>query len=300
MSAPNEALVGDDIATTSPQPPSRRGAAVAGTVLAVLVLGLLVGALGWRATGGRWLTVATPSMGRAAPVGTLVLTRPVKVADLRVGDIVTYHPPTEPNQTYTHRIVELTADGGFRTRGDINGTTDPWTAHQSDVVGKVVARWWGIGWLIKAFPILVLGGIVVWLGTHALASVRWRAPLRVIGFAFVATIAAFVVKPFVRTVLVTTSSDSAGAHATIVSTGLLPIRVRATPGGTHTDLIAGQVGRVTADRLGKDGQYHLVNTLHLSLPWWIAVILVCASPLIYCLTVGLPGVPLRAEPTHAA
>ncbi len=47
----------------------RRRVAVAGWVLAgLIVLGLVLTAVGWRVSGGRWLDIATPSMGRAAPV----------------------------------------------------------------------------------------------------------------------------------------------------------------------------------------------------------------------------------------
>jgi len=69
------------------------------------------------------MMVTTPSMGPAAPVGTLILTRPVRIGDTRVGDIIAFHPPTEPRETFTHRVVTVDPDGGLRTRGDINGAT---------------------------------------------------------------------------------------------------------------------------------------------------------------------------------
>ncbi len=53
----------------------------------------------WFATGGRWLIVETPSMGRSAPVGTLLWVEPVH--DLHVGDVISFHPPGEPKITYT-------------------------------------------------------------------------------------------------------------------------------------------------------------------------------------------------------
>lgn len=67
--------------------------------------------------------------------GALVFEREVPVADLRVGDIITYLPPKDSGLTelVTHRILSITedasADGGllFRTKGDANASADPWT-----------------------------------------------------------------------------------------------------------------------------------------------------------------------------
>lgn len=128
---------GDGRGVWPPLPPPRRrlGPRVLAGVLGLLVLAGLAAAVLWHtALGGRWQVVATPSMGTAAPVGTLVLTVPAdRVA---VGDIVTYHPPVanHPNSV-THRVISVEPDGGFRTRGDINGAVDPWTVRPSNLVG---------------------------------------------------------------------------------------------------------------------------------------------------------------------
>ncbi|WP_434318962.1 S26 family signal peptidase [Leifsonia sp. P73] len=62
-------------------------------------------------TGWRWFIVESPSMGRTAPVGTLVVTSPVSVSAVHVGDVITFHPPTSPDETYTHRVREVTPPG---------------------------------------------------------------------------------------------------------------------------------------------------------------------------------------------
>ena len=106
------------------------------TVLTVAVVAV---ALGFQASGGRWFIVETPSMGQAAPVGTFVLTQPVAVGDLAVGDIVSFHPPTAPGEVYTHRIVST--DGGLvTTQGDINSVSDPWTLSDGDLIGRAFAK----------------------------------------------------------------------------------------------------------------------------------------------------------------
>ena len=75
------------------------------------------------------MMVTSPSMGAAAPVGTLLLTRPVTAGQVRVGDIIAFHPAIEPRVSFTHRVVEVDPAGGLHTRGDLNGATDPWTLH---------------------------------------------------------------------------------------------------------------------------------------------------------------------------
>jgi signal peptidase I len=57
----------------------------------------------------------------------------VPVAELRVGDVITYIPPAGagPRHLVTHRIHSVDRDGSgrpvFRTKGDANRVADPWT-----------------------------------------------------------------------------------------------------------------------------------------------------------------------------
>lgn len=65
--------------------------------------------------------------------GSLLYADEVPVAELRVGDVITYTPPSGagPDGPVTHRIVAIrdTGRGGpvFRTKGDANRSRDPWT-----------------------------------------------------------------------------------------------------------------------------------------------------------------------------
>ncbi|MDA8438557.1 MAG: hypothetical protein M0Z51_06825 [Propionibacterium sp.] len=74
------------------------------------------------------------------------------------------------------------ADGGYRTRGDINGTQGPWPLTRSQVMGVVIARVPGAGFLLRALPWLVLGRLLAWLATARLGTSR-RELARVIGSA---------------------------------------------------------------------------------------------------------------------
>lgn len=79
----------------------------------------------------RIVPVLSGSMSGYAETGDAVVLRPVATADLRVGDVIAFHPPL-PNAPLTlHRVVEREhVDGrvAVRTRGDANAATDPWLA----------------------------------------------------------------------------------------------------------------------------------------------------------------------------
>ncbi len=74
---------------------NRWRAAAAAAVLLVVLAGC-----GWWATGGRWMIVATPSMGQAAPVGTVVFTRPVDITHIALGQVISFHPPAGSMELY--------------------------------------------------------------------------------------------------------------------------------------------------------------------------------------------------------
>jgi signal peptidase I len=106
-----------------------RAAGVAG-LLACLGLGALLAipaALGFK----RYVIVGR-SMTGTYDRGSLVLDRPVPVAALRVGDVITYTPPGPPGRLgpVTHRIVWIGRDEkgrrAYRTKGDANPVADPW------------------------------------------------------------------------------------------------------------------------------------------------------------------------------
>lgn len=261
---------------------------------------LIVSAAAFYLTGGRWLGVRTPSMGEAAPVGTLVLTRPEAIGDLRIGDVISYRPPPEPKVTYTHRIV-ATGPDGVRTRGDINGAIDPWTVGQGDLVGKVEVRLWGVGWLARALPVLLLGGLVLWALTRWLLP-RWlHSPVRMVGGALLVLVLAGLLHPFAAATQLTTTTRNGATEVALVSTGILPIRLEATNAdATPLDLQAGQTGVISITGQPADGRANISLGLHMSIGWWAVLVLFWLSPLLWVLLVGLRPVPAAAEPVVPA
>lgn len=267
--------------------PLRRLAVFAALAICIVTAG---GAAAFFADGGRLFVVRTPSMGTTAPVGTLVLTRPVAAPDVRVGDVIAFHPPTNPATTYTHRVVSV--DGGaIRTRGDVNGAPDPWTLTGTDLIGRTVVVAPGVGWLLRAVPYLVGGGLLVWLLTKLWISPARRGPARLVGGSIVFLVATQVLQPFVGVSQLASGADAEGGTTiAAVSTGLLPVELSPAAGTGHADpLVLGAAGRTGTSVItgGVPGeQFHLDAALHLSPLQWVIALLICASPMLWTMLVG--------------
>lgn len=117
-----------------------------GTVLSVAALTLaiavaLVTIVIPKLMGAAPYTVLTGSMRPAMAPGELAIVDPVEVADIRIGDVITYQPaPGEP-QVVTHRVVGINAASGgertFLTQGDANTTPDAEPVIEAQIRGKV-------------------------------------------------------------------------------------------------------------------------------------------------------------------
>lgn len=118
--------------TTTPTPPRGRRLARAAGTLAVAAALLLAGLmLGPPLLGLQRYVITGGSMEGSISRGSIVFDRAVPVADLRVGDVITYEPPNRAWGRVTHRIVRIGrgphGERRFRTRGDANPSPDPWS-----------------------------------------------------------------------------------------------------------------------------------------------------------------------------
>jgi signal peptidase I len=259
-------------------------AAAVSALLACLVL--VLGGAGWRLTGGSWAVIETPSMGRAAPVGTLILTRPAALEHIQVGDVVTYRPRNAHNTLYTHRVVTKYPDSTVQVQGDINGTADPFPVGQEDLVGKVVARWVGVGWLVRALPTVLLAMVVLLVATGRYVPLRWRSSVRILGACLVFAVTSLLLRPFVHPILIAVTDNATGQQASVVSGGLLPIRVTGSDGG-HIDLSAGETGVVQVAARQAGGALMVNGSPHLTGWWLVASVGVSLLPMLWCAVVGL-------------
>ncbi|MDQ0032174.1 signal peptidase I [Arthrobacter bambusae] len=105
---------------------------ISSTVMVAAVAAFLFLAVGPRVLGYQTSTMLTGSMSPLINPGDVVVTVPVAVRDLKVGDIITYHIPVQDQRVETHRIIDLVVNNQgtatVRTKGDANNGADPWTA----------------------------------------------------------------------------------------------------------------------------------------------------------------------------
>ena len=156
-------------------------ALVAGLAALVIVVPLVAG--------GTALTVLTSSMEPKYPAGTLIVTKPTPVDEIRVGDVLTYQIRSGSPAVISHRVItrSISTDGttSFITQGDNNSDPD------SEPVRAVQAKgtlWYAIpllGWVNNAISgesrgilvPLVAGSLFAyagWLVVSALLARRRR------------------------------------------------------------------------------------------------------------------------------
>lgn len=258
--------------------------------MAAVALTLVAGAaIGWSA-GWRAHVMVTPSMGRVAPVGTLVISRPTHPGDVRVGRLVVAHPPGRSGTTFVHRVVVVTGPGpaSVATRGDLDGTNDPWTLTRRDVQGTPVAMVPVAGYAVRMLPWAVLGGLAIAVATHGVRAGR-RRPVRIVAGALLADILLWQFRPLARMSLLAHDVTNGHGSAAVVPTGILPLHVRAT-GGSQVTLLPGQMGRLDVSRLAPGGAFHLDAAVRLS-GWWWLVLAAWAVPLLVALLPPAPRDP---------
>lgn len=259
--------------------------AAAGLGLAAAALALVL------SLGFRFSVVVTPSMGQTAPVGTLVVTHPAET--YTTGDIISFD---RGPRLYTHRIVEVHADGTFSTKGDLNGAKDGWSVPTSDVVGKAVWIAPGLGWLMRGLPWLALGSIAVYLlSLIPKLSRPWLWSMRISGWTLVVALVAFWLRPWVNAEMLTyrPADTGGGVLMHVVNTGLFPISIEGTR------LVSGQdaVVHITGQNAG--GYFTVVPVPALDLAGQLALLAVCLIPLVLSLFVrGVEPEPAAPSAAH--
>jgi len=82
--------------------------------------------------------VVSGSMEPAIKSGTLVLTKAVNPKSLKVGDIIAFVSPNNPNDFIIHRISSIKSTNPLRvsTKGDNNNSVDQWDVVESGIKGQ--------------------------------------------------------------------------------------------------------------------------------------------------------------------
>ena len=118
--------------------------ALSAALLALVLLTVVVP----RLSGATPYVILTGSMRPTIGPGALVVVRPVEVADVRVGDVVTYQLHSGEPTVVTHRVVGVgrTSAGEvvLSTQGDANGSPDAAGVLGPQVRGTV---WYSLPWV---------------------------------------------------------------------------------------------------------------------------------------------------------
>ncbi len=267
----------------------RRTAGLVTGAAATLALALVVAVplLG----GMRLFVVSSPSMGTAAPVGTLVVTRPASTTSVQRGEVVAYAPLDGPGPTVVHRVVatEPSSTGPtLVTRGDLNGSDDPHPVTDDRLVGRAVALLPGWGYAVRAVPLLGLGGVLVVLLTGLWLRPEVRGPVRLVAWSLLYAVTVLRLRPFVGVTEVAVSSSPDGSRVSFVSTGMLPVTVteqlgHAASGPSH--LSYGERGELAVHVAAAGDRLRLHVRPDLSWTAWLLLWGLCLLPVVWTLAV---------------
>jgi signal peptidase len=184
--AVSEAVTSPDEAPAAQRPPERRHwtrrvlSAALSLLVLLLAVGFTVAAISVKS--GKWQasSVLSGSMEPKLPTGSVVIAQREPIKTLKVGDVVIFHRPDEPERQVVHRVVKMTPSKEgpvLETKGDANESKDPWRVrpdgdtvwivrHDVPYVGYVattVHSETGFRVLLGTAAVLIVGGAVVLL-----------------------------------------------------------------------------------------------------------------------------------------
>jgi signal peptidase I len=150
----------DEVAAPPAEAPRERGllyyiglGASAALLIAVVVLALVLIVVP-KVAGATPLTVLTASMEPLYPPGTLIYVLPVKPAEIRLGDVITYQIESGNPAVISHRVIAINspADGkrSFILKGDNNSDPDQAAVLPVQIRGRL---WYSVpllGWVNSA------------------------------------------------------------------------------------------------------------------------------------------------------
>ncbi|MHB8456513.1 MAG: S26 family signal peptidase, partial [Acidimicrobiales bacterium] len=246
---------------------------VVGVVVGLVVTWSVLLAMGWRV-----FVMTTPSMSPGIPVHALVVTAPT--ARLHVGQVAAFRPPGS-SQIFVHKIVAVER-GGYKTKGTLNSTPDPWTVPPGDVLGKEVWAAPVLGLVLWAIPVWICILLGAW-GLSRLLDRRHRRAIAAFSTALCIEAPLAIWRPLVGMDIVSLIGQGRVARAYAVGTGVLPERLR-LGSGPSVVVAPGHAAVLSSSML-----HDLGIAYQAALPWWGWAIMAAAS----CLPL-LVLVPTRA------
>ncbi|NNN13716.1 MAG: S26 family signal peptidase [Acidimicrobiaceae bacterium] len=248
-----------------------RFAMIVSLVAALLVI---VASLLFLHRGGRLFIVSSPSMGRALPVGSLVVTAPG--SKITSGEIIAFRPPTQPGTVFTHRVVSGNAAEGWKTRGDLNSSNDPWSIRPRDVVGVVKMDLSYVGWLLRSIPYLIVGAVLA-TGLYLTLKRHHRHLSVVVGITVAVSLYVYVFHPLVDATVMTSVTKGGVTRTALVNWGILAAKFSVN-GGVAKVIQPGTVGAVTGAALSHGSTF--VHAMACLPPWqWVILVALWLWPM---------------------
>lgn len=143
------------------------GNIILGLVLCFVLFAFLIPS----AFSGTLAIVRSSSMEPAMRAGALAVMLPIDAEDVKVGDIIAFDPPWDPDPdvTVSHRVIGVRHDGQilFDTKGDATEESDPYYVPALSVHGKVIFNIPYLGYAANA----VVGYVRTWLGFVTLVCI---------------------------------------------------------------------------------------------------------------------------------
>lgn len=153
------------------------GIAVVILLVAVVALTLIAPYFGWRVD-----TVRADSKDPELKVGSVVVTRPVQVEEISVGDVITFRHPTS-GEIVSQRVSAIEDGPSFRTEGIVSGDADPFVTPAQGVVGRVCFHLPFAGHVLQRLVtpvgmllLFLFGFSIVVSEMISMFQLRWRQP----------------------------------------------------------------------------------------------------------------------------
>jgi signal peptidase len=149
----------------------RAGRWAGNIILGLVVCFVLFAVLVPSAFSGSLAIVRSSSMEPAMRAGALAVMLPVDARDVRVGDIIVFHPPwdSNPDVRVSHRVIGVYGNEHlfFDTKGDALEASDPEYVPAASVHGKVLFSIPYLGYAAN----FALGYVRTWMGLVTLVCI---------------------------------------------------------------------------------------------------------------------------------
>ena len=151
----------------------RAGKWAGNIILGLMICFVLFTVLLPSAFSGSLAIVRSSSMEPAMRAGALAVMLPIDAEDVKVGDIIAFDPPWDPNPdvTVSHRVIGVDHDRDgeilFDTKGDATEESDPYYVPAQSVHGKVVFNIPYLGYAASS----VMRYVRTWLGFVTLVCI---------------------------------------------------------------------------------------------------------------------------------